>query len=42
MRVIIRVIISETTDEKMIEIKKKITTALRDYDNIQIELSKMG
>lgn len=42
MRVIIRVIVSDTTDEKMIEIKKKITAAVKDYEKVEIELSTMG
>ncbi len=42
MRVIIRVILSETTDEEMIAIKKKIEKAVEAHKNVSIELSTMG
>jgi hypothetical protein len=36
------VIVSDTTDEKMIEIKKKISKAVEGYEKVEIELSTMG
>ncbi len=42
MRVIIRVILSETTDEEMIAVKKKIEKVLEGTKNVQVELSTMG
>lgn len=42
MRAIIRIIIRETTDEETIKIKQKIQAALKDYKNLDVELSTMG
>lgn len=41
MRVIIRVIIEQTTDEEAIAVKKKIMAALKDVKGVKVELSTM-